>query len=257
MRRILWFVVLLALATGTAWAQLELPPSANDGPMNITPAPPKPDKDGAYSAGPGIVTPIVIDRAPVTYPPDAPEDDVNGVCVLSLVIDADGTPTGIQVVQSHGQAFDNSAIEAVKESKFQAGTLDGKPVPVRVEARVRFFADGRLTFPRIVTRFGPNGVFSGNGARNRPYDKPPIATYAPPAEFSEKARKAKFNGVVIVSCVVTEEGLPTDVQVTKSVGMGLDEKAVESVSQFRFKPATKDGAPVAAKIFIEVNFRTY
>jgi TonB family protein len=91
----------------------------------------------------------------------------------------------------------------------------------------------------------------------RPWDKPPVALYAPAAQFSEQARAEKFQGVVLVSVLVTEEGLPTDVRVVKPVGKGLDEKAVEAVNQYRFKPATKDGVPVAARISVEINFRLY
>jgi protein TonB len=51
--------------------------------------------------------------------------------------------------------------------------------------------------------------------------------------------------------------VPTDVQVEKSLGYGLDEEAVKAVSQYRFKPAQKDGRPVAVQIHIAVNFQIY
>ena len=114
----------------------------------------------------------------------------------------------------------------------------------------------------IINRLAPNGGFAQRPigtvfGRNSLYDKPPVATYIPVAEYSEQARKVKYQGVAILSVLVTEDGLPTDVQVTRSLGMGLDEKAVECVMKYRFRPATKDGAPVAARIAIEVNFRLY
>jgi TonB family protein len=57
--------------------------------------------------------------------------------------------------------------------------------------------------------------------------------------------------------MVTEDGLPVDVRIEKSVGHGLDENALQSVSKYRFKPAMKDGKPVAARVAVEVNFRLY
>jgi len=252
----------LVVTASTTRAQQELPPSTDDGPMHIQQAPPRPDKDGVYPVVPGIVSPIVLERAPVIYPANAVPGQIDGFALLTLVVDANGTSSGIEVQQSHGAAFDQAAIDAVKQTKFQAGTLDSKPVPIRVYARVRFFGDQRLTYPRIINRLAPTGGFSQPGfgiphSEPRPYDTPPVATYSPAAEYSEQARAAKFNGVVIVSVLVNEEGLPIDPKINRSVGMGLDEKAIECVLQYRFKPAMKDGAPVEARIFIEVNFRLY
>jgi TonB family protein len=256
-------LALLAVMASTACAQQELPPSADNGPMQIKPAPPRPDKDGIYAVVPGIVSPIVTERAAAVYPADTGPGPIDGYSLLNLVIDSNGIPSGIQVIQSHGLSFDAAAIQAVKQTQFQPGTLDSKPVPVRVYARVRFFEDQRPAYPRIIIRLAPTGGFGfaqrpdRNRFTSRPYDKPPVATYTPAAQYSEQARKAKFNGIVIVSILITEEGIPIDPQITRPVGMGLDEKAIESVLQYRFTPAMKDGAPVEACISVEVNFRLY
>jgi periplasmic protein TonB len=76
-------------------------------------------------------------------------------------------------------------------------------------------------------------------------------------EFSDEARRAKFQGVCVVSLVVDEQGNPQRVQVVRHLGMGLDQKAVAAVMQYRFKPATLQGRPVAVEVNIEVNFRIY
>jgi len=261
MRKSAVLLILLAITATTSLAQQELPPSTDNGPMQIKPAPPQKDKDGVYPVGPGVLSPIVLERAAAVYPADAASSEINGFSLLSLVVDSDGTPSGVQVLQSHGAAFDAAAIEAVKQTKFQAGTIEARPVPVRVYARVLFFDDQRPAYPRIINRLAPTSGFGQRSLTSsqigRLYDRPPVATYTPAAQYSEQARAAKFNGVVIVSVLVNEEGLPIDPQVTRSAGMGLDEKAIESVLQYRFKPAMKDGAPVEARVLVEVNFRLY
>ena len=85
----------------------------------------------------------------------------------------------------------------------------------------------------------------------------PQAIYSPEPSFSEEARKAKAQGIVMLILVVGTDGRPYDVRVRQSLGMGLDEKALEAVSRWRFRPATLNGQAVATQIAVEVNFRLY
>jgi protein TonB len=74
-------------------------------------------------------------------------------------------------------------------------------------------------------------------------------------EYSEEARKAKWQGVVVLYVVVDTNGMPRDMKVMKPLGLGLDEKAMEAVQKWRFRPGQKDGKPVPVAATIEVNFR--
>ena len=85
----------------------------------------------------------------------------------------------------------------------------------------------------------------------------PRALFAPDPEYSEEARKAKWQGTVVLWVVVGPDGRAHDIRVQRSLGMGLDEKAVEAVRLWKFDPARKDGQPVAVQINVEVNFRLY
>jgi protein TonB len=85
----------------------------------------------------------------------------------------------------------------------------------------------------------------------------PVPIYEVEPEFSEEARKAKFMGVVTVNLIVDSKGMPQNVHVLRGVGMGLDDKAVEAVKQYRFKPAMEAGKPVAVQLNVEVNFQIF
>jgi len=85
----------------------------------------------------------------------------------------------------------------------------------------------------------------------------PRAIYQTEPEFSEEARKAKFQGVCLIALIVEKDGRPSDIHVQTSLGMGLDEKAIEAVKNWRFEPAMKDGHPVRVPIAIEVDFHLY
>jgi len=85
----------------------------------------------------------------------------------------------------------------------------------------------------------------------------PVLTFKVDPEFSEEARRAKFMGVVLVNLIVDQNGNPQNVHVLRGVGMGLDEKAVAAVKQYRFKPAKEAGKPVAVELNVEVNFQIF
>jgi len=110
----------------------------------------------------------------------------------------------------------------------------------------------------------PHGRFGGEigvpacGVRNPSPSPcapiPSVLSAAPSPTYSEQARKAKIEGSCIVGLVVDEKGNPTNLHVIKGLGMGLDEKAIEAVKNWKFEPALKDGKPVPAKIAVEVDF---
>jgi TonB family protein len=85
----------------------------------------------------------------------------------------------------------------------------------------------------------------------------PRAIYDPEPEYSEEARRVHFQGVVVLSIVVDQAGHARDIRVARSVGLGLDEKAIEAVKKWKFEPGVKDGHPVAVGVNVEVNFRLY
>ena len=74
-------------------------------------------------------------------------------------------------------------------------------------------------------------------------------------EYSEEARAAKFQGTVLLYTEITPDGTAANIRVARSLGLGLDEKAIQAVKQWKFKPGEKDGKPVTVAATIEVNFR--
>jgi protein TonB len=97
------------------------------------------------------------------------------------------------------------------------------------------------------------GGFSATSATGRV--TAPTVLYKVEPEFSEEARKAKYQGTVILTIEVGEDGKPRDLRVVRGLGLGLDEKAVEAVSRWKFRPAQKNGGAVPATARVEVNFR--
>lgn len=96
------------------------------------------------------------------------------------------------------------------------------------------------------------GVFRVGGGVSAPS---PI--YKPEPEYSPEARRAKLQGTVILALIVGIDGKAHAIRVARSLGLGLDERAIEAVRQWRFDPAKKDGKPVPVAVDVEVSFRLF
>ena len=117
----------------------------------------------------------------------------------------------------------------------------------------------------IGTRDG-GGIGPGSGPGYGPGDQSaarpgtpgvtaPSLLYQIEPEYSEDARKAKLQGTVRLSIIVDPSGRPRDIRVVRPLGLGLDERAIEAVTKWRFKPGQKDGSPIPVRATVEVNFR--
>jgi len=142
-------------------------------------------------------------------------------------------------------------------------------------AHVDMSAIGMPNSPNVGTSMGTGhgtGLGSGNGSgigagsggnmgggirRIGGGVAPPVVLFAPEPQFSEEARKAKVSGNVLVYLQVDTNGKPMHVRVLRGIGLGLDEKAVEAVAQYKFKPAMENGKPVAVEMNVEVNFQIF
>jgi TonB family protein len=96
----------------------------------------------------------------------------------------------------------------------------------------------------------PPGVYRvGDGVA------PPVPIYRKEPDYSEEARLAKYSGEVVVSLEIGPDGVPSNIQIVRGLGLGLDEKAVDAVSQWRFTPGTRNGVPVTVMAQVAINFR--
>jgi TonB family protein len=175
------------------------------------------------------------------YPPNAAPGSAASV-TLSFDIDEHGIPTHLQVEKSSDQKWEATVVAAVQDWRFSPGmrVFAGAVVPCTVslvlsEARSTQTAPARIgngvTAPQVLRKVAP--------------------------KYTKEAAKAKLEGTVIVFVVVDSDGHPRDLRVLRPLGFGLDEKAIEAVSKWEFRPGTKDGKPVAVQATIEVNFRLH
>jgi TonB family protein len=94
------------------------------------------------------------------------------------------------------------------------------------------------------------GVFHVGGGVSAP-----VLLYKVEPEYSEEARKAKYQGTVVVYAEVDPSGRAVNPRIVRSLGLGLDERALDAIKKWKFRPGYKDGKPVTVAATIEINFR--
>jgi TonB family protein len=204
----------------------------------------------------------------------------DGAVLIGLIVDAQGSPQNIRLLRPTSTDLDKLAINVAAADRFTPGTRNGAPGAFAMQDEITLETCNE-------TRKDHSG---GNDAlslslRSAPSQKldilsplppsaePPQAAPAPgvyipggrisapvpihlvTAQFSDEARRAHYQGVCTIGLIVDEQGNPQNVHIVRTLGMGLDEKAMEAVRQYKFKPGLKDGkTPVPVLITVEVDF---
>ena len=159
-------------------------------------------------------------------------------------------PPKVQVTASNIPHLGDPAAPAMPNPAFSNGTGAGGGIGSGSGGGV-----GKGSGPGIGEGHGGGiggGVFRVGGGVLAPK---PIQT--PDPQYTDEARRARYEGTCVLAMVVGPDGKPHDIRVQRGLGMGLDQKAIEAVQQWRFDPATKDGRPVAVQISVEVSFKLY
>jgi TonB family protein len=163
------------------------------------------------------------------------------------VIGKDGT---VQSARRLNRQVDDrladAAMEAVKQWVYQSTLLNGEPVEVMADVDVNFTLSEKSAAAQPF--FG--GVFRIGDGVSAPR---PIFKVEP--EYSEQARAIGYQGRVMLETEIDEAGTPRNIRVLRSLGMGLDEKAVEALSKWKFAPGQKEGTPVRVYAVVEMDFR--
>jgi TonB family protein len=281
-----YWAIALFVGLGTSFSGGQQATTAPSSPVDAQPARVK-----VYDVGRDVTAPELLPASPFPILDEKckKKEKTNDIVVLSVLVDTAGKPRNIMFLRPLGSDVDRFAFEAVAADRFKPGTHEGIPVVVAQAVKVDLQAcneekkdEAGKKISQLRLRAQPvqrlealpeppkdavltPGEPSWNDpqvAASRVYHggkgvSAPVSLNIVAAEFTDAARKARHEGIVLVSCIVDVQGRPQDFKVIRTLGMGLDEKAVEAVGKYRFKPAMKNGEPVPVRITVEVNFRLY
>lgn len=205
------------------------------------------DAADAVRIGGQIQTPIKIRDVKPAYPEMAQAAGVQGVVIISALLDRDGNVEEVHVLRSI-PLLDQAAVDAVSQWKFRPVLLNGQAVPAIMTVTVNFLQSQNASPPATwQSPDAPNAVRIGGNIRQpeKIYDVTPV--------YPDAARTAHVQGVVIVEALLDRQGNVEEVRVLRSIPM-LDQAAIDAVSHWKFTPVLLNGQPVPAIMTLTVDF---
>jgi len=203
---------------------------------------------------------LVIEDVTVSDPNGNP---IEGLTPNDFVVTEDGRPQKIQVFEFQRLAASQGTPGAVS-SYYILGyytpneTMDGKFRTVQITRKgdTTSKLDYRLGYYAMKYFPRTGAILPGPGTDSTSLDpSAPLLVYKKGPEYAEEARKAKYQGTVHLDVDIDTSGNVTGVRVVRSLGLGLDEKAIDAVKQWKFRPAMKNGSLVAVQARVDVSFR--
>ena len=229
----------------------------------------------AVSATPDVALGRPLEFVKPNYPEDAAKGKLEGSVALTLTIDSQGNVTDISAISS-GAEFTDAAVKAARQWKYLPQPLDGtnrENITTTVNVHFGITVDGKpnltVTFEepktpseRAIFQVAkdvtpPQAVYSPTPQYDEQAGRDVYALHASTPQYNEQPGRPAYQGTCALSTIVGPDGVPRNIHVVKSLGMGLDEKAIETVKNWKFAPAIKDGKPVAVFISVEVTFRLF
>lgn len=191
----------------------------------------------------------------LTYPDSARAAGIEGTVFVQIVVERDGHPTDVKVVRGVDESLDEEARRFVRGMTFTPGREEGEIVRTQMTLPIRFeINQEEPSTADSVEREDKPEVAQG------PFERPPkmvggLLALQRLVDYPKQAIENEIEGRVFIRCIVSKEGIPTNVHVKRSVHPLLDRESIRVVRQVRFEPAIKDGEPVAVQMTLPVTFR--
>jgi TonB family protein len=206
------------------------------------------------------------------YPEAALKAGIEGAVELRAVISSHGKTQELTLVKGD-PVFATPAVQAIRKWRFHPVLVNGKRVQTAYTLQVRFVPSLQEAVTDLKIESPPEDVpAAGELQADAEFDTPeghvyrvskqsgvvaPKIIYQRDPELSEKARELEEQGTVTISLIVGTDGKPRNLKVECSSALDLNEKALEGVKDWRFRPAMKDGEPVMVEVSVGVDFYLY
>jgi TonB family protein len=190
-----------------------------------------------------VSEPSIISQVEPHYSKEAKTAGLQGTVALKGVVHEDGLLHDAIVIHSLGLGLDEAAIECVNKWRFAPGRKTGEPakVVVKIDVNFRLIPKRQARLSRVAFTLPPETTR-------------PVVVKAPPIPYNKEAKNSAATGTLVVQAVVSELGALEYIALTKTLGFGLDQDSLHTLSQWRFQPAARQGRSVSVPVEIEIEF---
>lgn len=209
------------------------------------------------------VPPQVIKSVSPEYPGEAKENNLSGTVTLDYIVTKEGNVEDVYLERRERTVeesiFGKAAMEAIKQYVFEPGIKDGKAVDVFMQTPIHFGTPEITAASSGTSKVEEEEIESyynaGNAYGLNEIDTPPQVITRVDTQYPLLAKSENIEGSVVLSFIVTKEGIVRDPEVIESNPEGVfDEASLAAIEQYIFKPATKDGEPVDCIIDAPMTF---
>jgi TonB family protein len=184
----------------------------------------------------GMAPPTVLKSTLALYTDDARTHEIEGAVTIGALIGEDGQIKNMRVLKGLGFGLDEMALSSVQQWTFSPATRLGTPISVYAQIDVPF------------------SLASANALRIGPGMTAPSPQYRVDPQYTEAARRAGYQGTVVVQLLVKKDGTVDIMRVIQGLGLGLTDNAMDALKQWKFTPGQKGGEAVDVTVNVEVNF---
>jgi TonB family protein len=198
--------------------------------------------------------PAIVKHVAPKYPELAKKAGIEGEVWVKIWVREDGKVEAVEIQKRSGTdvGFEEAVIEAAKQFEFEPAMMQGKPVAVWVAIPFHFSLKDQPALQALDRASAPNAT-----AEFVAFDQAPEISQSVAPLYPAIAKKAGIAGEVWLKLLVREDGRVDKVEVVKSTKpeMGFEEAAIAAAQKFEFKPALKNGHPVATWVVLPFHFK--
>jgi len=189
--------------------------------------------------------PEIVKKVDPVYPPEAVKKKIEGAVFVRTLVDTDGKPVKSEIAKSSGyEILDDAALKTASMYEFKPALQNDQPVAVWISYKVDF----NLSDKKQKEKTAEKDAFIE-------VEKMPELVYQPEPEYPVEAAEKGIEGVVGIKAYINKQGKPEKVKISKSSGQDiLDQAALKSARDYRFKPAMNDGKAVGAWVEFNISF---
>jgi len=215
----------------------------------------------SIAPGPEVHPPVVLEQPMAEFPDEAGHRKVQGMCLVKLIVDAEGMPQDVHIERCSDPVFAENSVAAARKYRFSPALKEGKPVPVVVTVLVNFKLNGgsKKGRQKVDLSFAPPDNFQPGPDANGVYPfssrlEPPDVTKLSSKDFEKTGSNLKIGSACRLEMTIDAQGEPVNQKILHCDVKEMESAAGEIVHDAKYRPARLNGKAVPVRVVVRVTY---